>query len=106
MGDERACGMPVGEGTGPEDPGGGPLTEAELTALALSADPGAPLDDEAVPMAHYLAQTVGLLPEWYMPAPMLRTRGWKVPVVLGIVVAFVVIEALGLCSAFGQVVPG
>lgn len=85
----------------------GPLTETELTELALSADPDAPPDPDALPMALYLGQEPGLLPEWYMPAPMLRRAGaWRVPVVLAIVGAFLIIEALGLCSTFGPVVPG
>ncbi|MGH9080543.1 MAG: hypothetical protein ACRDYE_10815 [Acidimicrobiales bacterium] len=84
-----------------------PLTDAELTELALAADPDAPWDDEAVPMALYLGQARGLLPDWYMPAPMLRRAGaWRVPVVLVVVAAFVIIEALGLCSTFGPLVPG
>jgi hypothetical protein len=33
-------------------------------------------------------------------------RGWKRPVLLGVVVTLVVLEALGLCSVFGQVVVG
>jgi hypothetical protein len=42
-----------------------------------------------------------------MPSPMTRhSRGWQVPVVLVIVAAFVIIEAFGLCSTFGQLVPG
>jgi hypothetical protein len=84
-----------------------PLTETELTELALSADPDAPPDPDAVPMALYLGHHPGLLPEWYMPAPMIRRAGaWRVPVVLAVVAAFVIIEALGLCSTFGQLVPG
>lgn len=83
------------------------FTDAELTELALAADPGAPIDDDAVPVAVYLAQEPGLLPSWYMPSPMTRhSRGWQVPVVLVIVAAFVIIEAFGLCSTFGQLVPG
>ncbi|HEY4948058.1 MAG TPA: hypothetical protein VII19_09165 [Acidimicrobiales bacterium] len=83
------------------------FTEAELTELALAADPGGPIDDDAVPVAVYLAQEPGLLPTWYMPSPMTRhSRSWQVPVVLVIVAAFVIIEAFGLCSTFGQLVPG
>jgi len=86
---------------------GGPLTEAELTELALGSDPDAPLDDDAVPLHVYLAQAPGMLPAWYMPPAMARPgKGWRVPVVLAIVAAFVVIEALGLCSAYGQLVVG
>ena len=40
------------------------------------------------------------------PSPMIRRgKGWRVPVVLVIVAAFVIIEAFGLCSTFGQLVP-
>ncbi len=82
------------------------FTEAELTALALSADPDGPLDDDAVPMAQYLGEQDGLLPAWYMPTPMARTGPrWRIPVVVAIVAAFVIIEAFGLCSTFGQLVP-
>jgi hypothetical protein len=82
------------------------FTEAELTELALAADPDAPLDADAVPMGDYLSQAPGLLPTWYMPSPMARPgKVWRVPVVLAIVAAFVIIEAFGLCSTFGQLVP-
>jgi hypothetical protein len=82
------------------------FTDAELTELALAADPDAPMDEDAVPLGVYLNQSPGLLPLWYMPAPMVR-RGqrWRLPVVLVIVAAFVIIEAFGLCSTFGQLVP-
>lgn len=83
------------------------LTDAELTELALGADPGAPLDADAMPMDMYLAQTPGLLPEWYMPLGLARpVRGWKVPVVVVLVATFVALEALGLCSTYGHVVIG
>ena len=82
------------------------ISEAELAELALAADPDAPLADDAVPLAVYLDQAPGLLPSWYMPSPMIRRgKGWRVPVVLVIVAAFVIIEAFGLCSTFGQLVP-
>lgn len=82
------------------------LTEAELTELALAADPDAPMSDDAVPLSVYLSQAPGLLPSWYMPSPMARPgKGWRIPVVLVIVAAFVIIEAFGLCSTFGQLVP-
>ena len=81
-----------------------PLTDAELTALALAADPDAPLDDNAVPLHIHLAQFTGTaLPQWYM-APAMARRGprWRTPVVLAIIAAFLLIEALGLCNTFGQ----
>jgi hypothetical protein len=84
----------------------GGITEAELTELALAADPDAPMAEDAVPLAVYLNQAPGLLPSWYMPSPMIRQgKGWRLPVVLVIVAAFVIIEAFGLCSTFGQLVP-
>jgi hypothetical protein len=82
------------------------FTDAELTELALAADPDAPMDEDAVPLAVYLDQAPGPLPLWYMPAPMIRGGSrWRLPVVLVIVAAFVIIEAFGLCSTFGQLVP-
>lgn len=83
------------------------ITDAELTALALAADASAPLGSDAVPMDLYLAQVPGLLSEWYMPLGVARaTKGWKVPVVLIIVGTLIVLEALGLCSAYGHVIIG
>ncbi len=82
------------------------FTEAELTELALAADPDAPLAEGAVPLSVYLDQAPGLLPSWYMPSPMARSgKGWRIPVVVVIVASFVIIEAFGLCSTFGQLVP-
>jgi hypothetical protein len=88
-----------------------PISEAELTALALAADPDEPIGDDAVPLSVYLsqvpgmAQVSGLLPNWYMPAAMATTgRRWRTPIILAIIAAFVLIEAWGLCSTYGQVV--
>jgi hypothetical protein len=92
------------DGTVDVDPG--TFTEAELTALALAADPNGPIDDDAVTVAEFLGQSDGLLPAWYMPSPMVRSgKPWRIPVVVAIVAAFVIIEAFGLCSTFGQLVP-
>jgi hypothetical protein len=80
------------------------ISEAELTALALAADPDQPLDSDAVPMNEYLSeQPAGLLPEWYM-APVMTRHLRRVPQLMVMVVigAFVVIEAFGLCSTYGQ----
>ncbi len=35
-----------------------------------------------------------------------RVSGWRTPVVVTLVVTLLVLEALGLCSVFGQVVAG
>jgi hypothetical protein len=81
----------------------------ELTRLALAADPDAPLDDDAVTIWHVLGAPVGgLLPSWYMPAPMGsgRRRRWsrrKRIVVLLVIVAFLAIDAAGLCSTYGNI---
>jgi hypothetical protein len=85
-----------------------PLTDAELTELAMAADPDAVLDDDAVPVHIHLAQFAGAaLPSWYMaPAMAGPGRRWRTPVVLAIVAAFLLIEALGLCNTFGQLTLG
>jgi hypothetical protein len=81
-----------------------PLTEEELTTLAMAADPDAPLSDDAIPLSLHLAKFAGAaLPEWYMaPATSGTGRRWRTPVVVALVFAFVLIEALGLCNTFGQ----
>jgi hypothetical protein len=82
-----------------------PLTDAELTALALAADPAAPLGDDAVPISLHLAQFGAALPLWYMPPAIARGgRRWKVPIVIAVVSAFLLIEGLGLCNTYGQLV--
>jgi hypothetical protein len=83
------------------------ITDAELTALALAADPDAQVDEDAIPLNGYAVESGTALPDWYMP-PVRARRGkrWRTPVVLAIVVAFLVIEAVGLCSAYGQLVVG
>jgi hypothetical protein len=78
------------------------FSEAELTELALAADPSAPLDKDAVPIAMYLSELSIRLPDWYMPPVMVRgCRRWRMPIVIGVVAAFLVIEGFGLCSTFG-----
>jgi hypothetical protein len=79
------------------------ITDDELTELALAADPYAPLPDDAVPIGIHLSQFAAApLPLWYMP-PVARSGGrrWRMPVVLAVVFAFVLIEALGLCNTYG-----
>jgi hypothetical protein len=77
-----------------------------LTRLALAAEPMAVPADDAVPLGTFLRLDEGLLPAWYMPTPMARVSPrWRLAVVLALVGAFLAIEAFGLCSTFGQVVP-
>ena len=96
-------------GPGAVDDVGDALTDDEfaaLAALALAADPDAPVGDGAVPLAE-LDGTAGdgLLPAWYMPAPMGRRRltGWRRRVALLSISSFLAINAYGLCSTYGSV---
>jgi hypothetical protein len=74
------------------------LDDDELTALALAADPDQPLDPDAVP----IAQPQGLLPDWYMPAPMSVGRSSGRRWLLGaIVLALLVVNGAGLCVTYG-----
>jgi hypothetical protein len=79
-----------------------PLSDAELTALALAADPEAPLSQDAIPIGMHFAQFAGSLPQWYMPTAMARNGSkWRLPVIGTIVAAFLIIESLGLCNTYG-----
>ena len=79
------------------------ITDEELTALALAADPDQPIDADAVPLSVYLAETAGPLPEWYMAPVMARHSGRRrQAVILSVVGSFLLIEAFGLCSTYGQ----
>jgi hypothetical protein len=80
----------------------GALSDEELTALALSADPHPLLDPRAVPWSPH--EVAGSLPGWYMPAAT-RSRGsTATKVVVGVIIAsFVLINALGLCVTYGWV---
>jgi hypothetical protein len=85
-----------------------PITDDELTALALASDPDAPVADDAVSFWDLSGMTTDdVLPEWYMPLPMggprLR-RGWRRRMALLVIISFLVIDAYGLCSTYGQIV--
>jgi hypothetical protein len=79
------------------------ITDQELTELALAADPNEPLPEDAIAIGTYLSQIPSPLPLWYMP-PVMRSgsgRRWKTPVVLAVVSAFALIDAMGLCNTYG-----
>jgi hypothetical protein len=89
------------------------LTDDELTALALAGDPDAPIPDDAVNLWELERSgedadgAEGLLPDWYMPAPMAgarRLRGWRRRVAILVIVTFLLIDMYGLCSTYGSVV--
>ena len=80
-----------------------PISDEELTALALAADPDEPLAADAVPLADYLADVFDPLPGWYMAPVMARHSGRRRQmVILAVIGAFLLIEAFGLCSTYGQ----
>ena len=85
----------------------GEISDTELSELALRADPNCPITDDAVPLRLAPAHASSLLGAWYMP-PLAarRVSGWRMWVMLSIVGILLVLEALGLCSVFGQVVIG
>lgn len=88
------------------DPIDAELSNAELTDLALAADPDRPFDADAEPWGPGRPSTPGLLPDWYMPGPTNRNhQPWQAAVVVVIIAAFLLINALGLCITYGHLVP-
>jgi hypothetical protein len=82
------------------------FTDEELAQLALAADPEMPVEADAVPWSFNFGQVTTMLPQWYMPpAVTARTTRWRTALVIAIVVALVMIDAWGLCSTYGAVVP-
>jgi len=87
-----------------------PLTEDELTEAALAADPEAGVPEDATCFwDQALTDDDHLLPQWYMPTPMVglsASRRWWRWVAVVLIVTFLAIEAYGLCSTYGEVVLG
>ena len=85
-----------------------PLTDDELTALALAADPDLAVDDDAVNLWDLTGTPPRrALPEWYMPAAMGGTvphPGWRRRAALVIIAAFLTINAYGLCNTYGELI--
>jgi hypothetical protein len=80
------------------------VTGDELDALALSADPWAPIPEDAVPYDRVIGTGPCLLPDWYMGrATAVHASRWRRPVILAVVAAFLLIDAAGLCSTYGIV---
>lgn len=79
-----------------------PISDEELTALALAADPITELAEDAVAWGGGDARTPSLLPNWYMPSPSYHVRGrWTRAIVITLIVGFLVIDAFGLCITSG-----
>jgi hypothetical protein len=88
----------------------GSLSDEELCAQALAADPDAGLPHDAE-CFWTVADAVGAraLPEWYMPPVATVPRhwtGWRRQLIrfnVGFVVlSFLTINAYGLCNTYGQ----
>jgi hypothetical protein len=79
------------------------ISDAELTALALAADPDGGVDPGAVPFrADDGRDGAALLPAWYMAAPMAHGGGRGRRLVLaGIIGALLVVNGAGLCVTSG-----
>jgi hypothetical protein len=83
----------------------GGISDDELTALALAAEPDAPLDDNAVALSLYPEEQAGPLPSWYMPPVMAVCTGrWRKATIFAIIASFLVVDAFGMCITFGQLV--
>ena len=84
------------------------VDDDELAQLALAADPDVAVGPDAISMWELAERAPGssLLPAWYMPSGPTTARlvrGWRRRVVLAIVVAFIAVDALGLCSTYGWI---
>jgi hypothetical protein len=87
---------------------GDQITDEELTALALAADPDQPIPHDAVSLWELdPARSDPLLPDWYMPAAaggVGAGPGWRRRVGLLVIGSFLAINAAGLCSTYGHIV--
>jgi hypothetical protein len=82
------------------------VSDEELCALALAADPDVAADRDAISLWDLPSgRAKSSLPDWYMPSPMggMRPlRGWRRWVISPIIISFLTITALGLCNTYGQ----
>jgi hypothetical protein len=82
-----------------------PISDAELTALALAAA-DAEVPDDAVPWRPGDGPQA-ILADWYMPAATTGRRDWRARVVAGAFIAsLVLINGAGLCVTYGRVILG
>jgi len=83
-----------------------PLSDDELSAVALAADPDPSLDDAVSFWAATGAGPEQRLPQWYMPSPITGggpVRGWRRRLVILLIASFLLIDAYGLCNIYGWV---
>ncbi len=82
------------------------IDDAELTEMALLADPDAGLSPDAVSWTDLSSSATRaiLLPGWYMPTSTAGhggIRGWRRGVGVLLLLAFLLIVISGLCSTYG-----
>jgi hypothetical protein len=78
------------------------ISDEELTALALAAEPDSPFAGDAVPVRSLRAEGEPLLPDWYMPVSASRARrDWRAVVAVAIAVGLVLINAFAICVTYG-----
>lgn len=78
-----------------------PFTDDELAELAIAAGPDEHLSDDAVPFTD--GRDHALLPDWYMPVPMVTLRSRKRRAVAAVFVfALLGVNAVGLCVTYGH----
>jgi hypothetical protein len=79
----------------------GPISDDELTALALAADPDPAIPVDAQPWTGSRGAG-GVLPDWYMPAPIAGRRGWRARAVAAVIIlSFLAVSGSGLCITYG-----
>jgi hypothetical protein len=77
------------------------ISDEELTALALAADPDTIVPDDAVPFGDNDSASFALLPAWYMPAPGIRRSRGRAAVMFAFAISLVVINIGGFCVTYG-----
>ena len=77
------------------------LTDEELAAEALAADPDATIDADAIPFDTGAATGMAMLPQWYMPAPSLRRSRGRVFVLATVAASLAAGNVVGFCVTFG-----
>jgi hypothetical protein len=87
---------------GTVDPVGAEISDDELAAEALAADPDAPIAADAVPFGRPLVDDPdALLPAWYMPPAVGHARRRHRLVIGGLIAALIVVNGAGLCVCYG-----
>jgi hypothetical protein len=78
------------------------VTDEELEALALAADPDVAIDPDAVPFGSERSGATNLLPEWYMPVPQgARRTPARMVGAAAFIGALVIVNGAGLCVTYG-----